>query len=479
MKKVLIIEDSYAFSNVIAGLLQDKLNLNSDIAETSKDALTLLKENAGNYVAITTDLYLPDSPNGEIIELLKEFAIPSIVLTSNLTDRIREDVLACEIICDYLLKTSPGALDTAINQIKRLLNNPTINALIVDDSKSIQQLLSKTLKSHKINVFTVSSAQSALDLIQTQISIQLVVVDGELGCMNGIEITHELRKKYSIDDMVIIGISGAYSRDKSIQFIKSGANDFLLKPIVLEELIARININLNSYEHAKELKEVSQLQEKTLKITSHCIRNPLSNIYSLSKILIDSEQTDNLATPINLINKTSNELINLLHQLSEFVYASSIDLTLSTSIHSSHDIIAFNDKALLQLADSKQQQINIDKGENIAVTCDSEQLKEVINNLLSNAIKYSPENSTIELKAKTEKDNWQVTIFDSGDSIDKEKAEQLFDPFSTMTAAVATPSTGLGLAICQKLVYAHNGEIRYQTSPSDQGNSFIFSIPLT
>ena len=53
MKKALIIEDSHAFSNVIAGLLKDKLNLNSDIAETSQAALTLLKKNADNYVAIT------------------------------------------------------------------------------------------------------------------------------------------------------------------------------------------------------------------------------------------------------------------------------------------------------------------------------------------------------------------------------------------------------------------------------------------
>jgi len=81
-----------------------------------------------------------------------------------------------------------------------------------------------------------------------------VVTDLEMPEMNGIELTNELRKKYSREQLAIIGISGAENGSHSARFIKNGADDFLRKPFCPEEFYCRITQNIES------LNNITQIQ---------------------------------------------------------------------------------------------------------------------------------------------------------------------------------------------------------------------------
>jgi signal transduction histidine kinase len=108
---------------------------------------------------------------------------------------------------------------------------------------------------------------------------------------------------------------------------------------------------------------------------------------------------------------------------------------------------------------------------------DEMKIMQLINNLISNAVKYSHVNSDVQIIV-TETDNMLNTkVVDFGLGIEEKYVENLFEPF-TVTNNEATggeSSTGLGLAICKRIVESHKGQIGVE-SVSGKGSTFWFTL---
>jgi signal transduction histidine kinase len=107
-------------------------------------------------------------------------------------------------------------------------------------------------------------------------------------------------------------------------------------------------------------------------------------------------------------------------------------------------------------------------------------LSEVIDNLITNAIKYSNRDKQIEVLVKVTDDKWLRTeVKDNGIGIDSSELDKLFKPFSKTSSRPTSGeiSSGLGLAIADKVVRLHGGEIGVQ-SKINEGSTFYFTLPL-
>lgn len=115
------------------------------------------------------------------------------------------------------------------------------------------------------------------------------------------------------------------------------------------------------------------------------------------------------------------------------------------------------------------------------ILSDSDRLEQVLSNLISNAIKYSPENSTIKIKANfdTQKDKIKVSVINEGEAISKEDQELIFNRFSRLDNPLTrqTKGTGLGLYITKSLIQVMKGEIWLEKSDSNE-TVFSFTIPI-
>ena len=110
---------------------------------------------------------------------------------------------------------------------------------------------------------------------------------------------------------------------------------------------------------------------------------------------------------------------------------------------------------------------------------DYERISQVVRNLFTNAIKYSPDNSIINIAAKTEgNNNIKFSISDEGVGIPEGELEAIFLPFTQSTRTnTKSGGTGLGLAISSKIIAAHGGLI-WAENNIEKGASFYFEIPL-
>lgn len=108
---------------------------------------------------------------------------------------------------------------------------------------------------------------------------------------------------------------------------------------------------------------------------------------------------------------------------------------------------------------------------------DATQIRQLFQNLIGNAIKFHSDlTPVIHVGARQEKERWLFGVQDNGIGIEPQYAGRIFQIFQRLHSRKHYPGTGIGLAICKKIVERHGGEIRVESEPA-KGSTFYFSIP--
>jgi light-regulated signal transduction histidine kinase (bacteriophytochrome) len=112
-----------------------------------------------------------------------------------------------------------------------------------------------------------------------------------------------------------------------------------------------------------------------------------------------------------------------------------------------------------------------------AVTGDPVQLLQLFQNLIGNALKYSRPGvpPRIHVSAEKKTDGYTFAIRDNGQGIDLKNFERIFAPLKRLHGQEIS-GTGMGLAICKKIVLLHGGKIWLESEP-DEGSTFYFTLP--
>lgn len=109
---------------------------------------------------------------------------------------------------------------------------------------------------------------------------------------------------------------------------------------------------------------------------------------------------------------------------------------------------------------------------------DRGQLTQVLQNLIENAIKYrGPESPKIRVTAERQRDEWLFSVQDNGIGIDTKHQEAVFEVFRRLHTQHAYPGTGIGLAVCRRVVERHGGRIWVEPTPG-RGSVFSFTLPV-
>ena len=110
------------------------------------------------------------------------------------------------------------------------------------------------------------------------------------------------------------------------------------------------------------------------------------------------------------------------------------------------------------------------------VIADAGQMEQLLGNLLSNALKFSGgKPARVHVAAEELEDHWQIAVRDQGIGIDPRSQERIFVMFQRLHTQREYPGTGIGLAICRRIVERHGGTIRVESTPG-RGSIFVFTI---
>ena len=126
----------------------------------------------------------------------------------------------------------------------------------------------------------------------------------------------------------------------------------------------------------------------------------------------------------------------------------------------------------------------VDVGPLPEIEADPMQMRQLFQNLLSNALKYQPEGQTPRLRIWAEErpredgNRWILRVQDNGIGFEQQFSERIFSPFKRLHGRDSYDGTGMGLAICRRIVDRHDGHITAESTPGE-GTTFVIDLPDT
>jgi signal transduction histidine kinase len=272
------------------------------------------------------------------------------------------------------------------------------------------------------------------------------------------------------------------TRDRAGRF--SDKEITLLKTFADQAVIAIQNARLfrEIADKSKQLEIANQHKSAFLASMSHELRTPLNAIIGFSEVLLEryfgelNEKQDDYLKDIHSSGKHLLALINEVLDLSK-VEAGRMELD-----RSEFDLTAAVADAMTLIRERAQQHaiaLGLDAAPGLGtIHADERKFKQILLNLLSNAVKFTPDGGRIDVRVTRGADGIEVAVCDTGIGIAAEDQSAVFEEFRQVGRDYMSKheGTGLGLALCKRLVELHGGRIWLERAPG-HGSTFIFSLP--
>jgi light-regulated signal transduction histidine kinase (bacteriophytochrome) len=229
-------------------------------------------------------------------------------------------------------------------------------------------------------------------------------------------------------------------------------------------------------EHSNaELKRSNAELDQFASVTSHDLQAPLTTI-SMYAELIERRHAADLNGGIALVDgirTATQEARTLIRDLLEYSRAGRRPLTLEDV--PAGELVGRALEALAGPIAAAHAHVSVDALP--LVTADRASVTRVFQNLVGNAVKFTADR-TPEVAIGAERDGrmWRFWVRDNGIGMDPADAERIFVPFKRLHGEEAYPGTGIGLAICERVVMQHGGRI-WVTSTPGAGSEFSFTLP--
>ena len=251
MKNVLVVDDSSVVRSLLKSELEKYDNIKVYFAKSYAQAEKLMDD--VNFHVALLDLNLPDAENGEVVQLADTHEIPSVILTATANEALKSFVLKTNVL-DFVYKSEPSSIKFAVQAISRTLKNYDATVLVVDDSSTYRFALRKILRKNHLNILEAKDGEDALKVLAENSQISLVITDYEMPKMDGHALTFKIRESYKKDSLAIIAVSSFDKQDTITKFLRYGANDFIHKPFEDNEIVTRVNSNLDTLELFEKIK---------------------------------------------------------------------------------------------------------------------------------------------------------------------------------------------------------------------------------
>lgn len=355
--------------------------------------------------------------------------------------------------------------------------------LVVDDSPDNVLLVQSILEEEGYNIEVAEEGKSAIEKVNAH-PPQLILLDVMMPGMDGFEVTQHIRQQEDLPFIPILLIT-AYDQPSVVQGLDSGADDFIRKPVELEELLARVRSLLRLKHSVDERDEIARQRADFVSRLTHDLRTPLvaaDRMLNLFQQGALGEMSPPMKEAVATMTRSNRNLLDMVNTLLEVYRFEAGRKVLNFSTVDLKSIIDEVIQELNPLAEEKGLSLNkeekLDDEQLTAVEGDRLELRRVFTNLIGNAIKFTDEGKIdVRLQQVTEAETPQliIEVEDTGSGVSPEEQKHLFERFRK--GKHRNSGSGLGLHLSQRILETHNGTITCN-SELDKGSVFTVKLPM-
>ncbi len=405
--------------------------------------------------------------------------------------------------------------------------------LVAEDDRVSRLVLTTRLSKMGHIVVDAGDGESAWEAYR-ETAPDLVITDWMMPRLKGPELCKRIRQNQVGHYTFVILLTALAERLNYVEGMQAGADDFLTKPVDMEELNARLRV----------AERILALQSEVV-ARNHELEQALANVNAMQGALVQSEKLASLGqltagiaheinNPMAFVTSNLNRFEEYFNDLREcygkftnfaarlrtveaykkdveeiFEFADTIDVDFLTSdfatlmeqtrsgtgrittivaqlrgfanishskIEESNINVAIEDTLMIAINEIKHRATVIKElGDIPLVECNIQEVKQVLLNIVVNAAHAMKDVGTITLQTSASDSHVIIKIIDTGSGIAPENLKKIFDPF--FTTKPVGKGTGLGLWICSTLIQKHNGLLEVESVPG-RGTTMTITLPL-
>ncbi len=353
--------------------------------------------------------------------------------------------------------------------------------LVVDDTPDNLRLIKAMLASQRYQLILVNNGAKALEEVMLH-PPDLILVDVMMPGMDGYEVTQRIRSSPKLPFIPILLIT-AHDNTSLAKGLDLGADDFIRKPVSMDELTARVRSLLRLKHSVDERDAISRQREDFVSRLAHDLRTPLlaaDRMLDLMQQGILGVLTKPMQEAIVTMIRSNRNLLIMVNTLLEVYRHEAGAKNLYFAAFDIQELIKEVIEELQPLVIGKSISLEYQPPEPplpelpSLIMGDRLEIHRVLTNLIGNAIKFT-EVGKISVTLQSTQDYLNIAIRDTGVGISSESQKQIFNRFRTGSHRAA--GSGLGLYLCKKIVDAHHGQISLK-STLGKGSVFTVSLPV-
>jgi signal transduction histidine kinase len=407
-----------------------------------------------------------------------------------------------------------------------------LKILLVDDREDNLLSMETLLESEDYRIVKASSGRQVLKILLSDFDFALILMDVQMPNLNGFETASLIYERERLRHIPIIFITANNYGDENIfKGYKAGAVDYIYKPVKPELLKAKVSVFVDLYRKNHrlvvqeqklvainrslelEVNERKASEEKVIELNrqlleniarlesankdldlfafmaSHDLQAPLRKIRMFSDRLLSDHQPN--------LNKEGQLYLSRIQEVSKRMQDLINDILRFSKISGEREAfeeVDLND-VMKEVISEMEGPIREKNAEILleplpVLPVNSVLMGPLFSNLISNSLKYSRKDVKPQVRIRHEMTNattngkeadtryCRIIIEDNGIGFDQKYAEQIFDMFRRLHPNAEYEGTGIGLALCKKIVEKHKGFISAR-SKQGEGSVFIVSLPLS
>jgi signal transduction histidine kinase len=358
--------------------------------------------------------------------------------------------------------------------------------LVIEDTPDVRELITDTLRFNGFETIAAADGEAGIQAAISHLP-DLILCDVQMPRKDGFEVLADLRQRPATATIPFVFLTGQADKSHMRQGMNLGADDFLAKPFMLNELMAAVNARLKKHQTvtARSDEKLSQLRDSISLAMPHELMTPLNGIIGFSSILLSDVATLSPSDIAEFAQHIHDSAQRLQRVIENFLLYSQIELTATdpAKIAALRQADPVTIKDFMELAARKRAasftrtaDLKLDIAEG-CIRVAHPKLDKIVGEILDNAFKFSEANSPVTVVGRVMNGFYQITVTNTGRGMTAEQINALGAHMQFERKFYEQQGAGLGFAIARRLIEVHGGSAKVISVPGQTTTVDLF-FPL-